>query len=538
MLVLAGGSASAATDQQASLQDNRLLLSSNASTVSETVQTLKLLGVDRLMVAVPWDRVAPDPSSRHVPAGFNGAEPADYPAAGWTRFDRILAQAAAAGMSVNFDLSGGAPLWADKSAPAPSMLHAWYPSATEFGKFAYAVGKRYSGRYTPPGASSPLPRVSDWSIWNEPNVGSSSLSPQTLKGIEVAPSLYRSLLDAAWQGLNATGHRPATDTIIVGQLASTGHLHPGLELGMQPLRFLRALYCVDTSYRPLQGSEAAVRACPTTPVGSRQFPSQHPALFLATGWGHHPYSLQLPQPDLPPPSLGPDWVTFAVLPRLENALDRIQRVYGSSRRLPLYLTEYGIETNPPNPEFPTSPTQQGIYLNQAEYIAWKDPRVRTFPQYLLQDAPPLGHATVSSFATGVEFLGGAPKASFAAYRMPIWMPATSANQDQPLEVWGDVRPAKRYPHFGPPVRIQLDGRTIRSLALTNPEGYFDVHVAFPHSGTVRLAWTYPNGPTIFSRPVAVRVTSGGGSAVGVVAAACGVVLILGGIGTAVRLRRR
>ena len=268
------------------------MLSSNASTVSETVQTLKLLGVDRLMVAVPWDRVAPDPSSRHVPAGFNGAEPADYPAAGWTRFDRILAQAAAAGMSVNFDLSGGAPLWADKSAPAPSMLHAWYPSATEFGKFAYAVGKRYSGRYTPPGASSPLPRVSDWSIWNEPNVGSSSLSPQTLKGIEVAPSLYRSLLDAAWQGLNAhppTG-RPPTRSSWVSLLRpaasssrpGTGHAAAGL-----PARPLLRGYELPAA----AGQRGAVRACPTTPGWFTSIPQPaSSAVSAATGWGHHPYS--------------------------------------------------------------------------------------------------------------------------------------------------------------------------------------------------------------------------------------------------------
>ena len=30
-------------------------------------------------------------------------------------------------------------------------------------------------------------------------------------------------------------------------------------------------------------------------------------------------------------------------------LDRVQQLYGSHARLPVYLTEYGYETNPPRP---------------------------------------------------------------------------------------------------------------------------------------------------------------------------------------------
>jgi hypothetical protein len=30
------------------------------------------------------------------------------------------------------------------------------------------------------------------------------------------------------------------------------------------------------------------------------------------------------------------------------------------------------------------------------------------------------------------------------------------------------------------------------VTITNPQGYFDAHVAFPSSGTVRVAWTPPS----------------------------------------------
>ena len=370
--------------------------------------------------------------------------------------------------------------------------------------------------------TTPLPRVGSWSIWNEPNVGSSSLSPQAVDGVEVAPRLYRALANVAYAGLLATGHAPRTDTILVGETASTGHLDPGLALGMQPLRFLRALYCVDGNYRPLRGEPARLRGCPVDAAGSRVFRADNPALFQATGWSHHPYNL-IAGPDVPSPAADPDWVTLADLPKLERALDAVQEVYGSPRRWPIYLTEYGFETNPPRSDLPTTPALQAAYLNQSEYMTWRDPRVRLLTQYLLQDSPP-GRG---SFASGLMFADAVKKPSFDAYRLPLWIPEMRASRDQPLEVWGCVRPAKRYPRdkVGP-VDIQLNGRTVRSIHVTNPHGYFDVRVAFPHGGSVRLAWRYPGGATVYSRTVTIT-ESGDGSIVAVLVPAAVVLLALG-----------
>ena len=38
-----------------------------------------------------------------------------------------------------------------------------------------------------------------------------------------------------------------------------------------------------------------------------------------------------------------------------------------------------------------------------------------------------------------------------------------------------------------------------TVPITDRYGYFVVHQRFPGSGQVRLAWTYPHGPTVFSR---------------------------------------
>jgi hypothetical protein len=505
VLLLSAASASASKTQESTFQDNRLLLGDPAQ-LPQTLETLKRLGVSRLRISVLWDRLAPSVDSRRPPQGFQGTDPASYLAAAWAPYDAIAADAAKFGIGLNFNLTGAAPLWATRRTPSANLAHVWYPSGPAFGAFAAAVGRRYSGHYTPPGSATALPRVDYWSIWNEPNVGTSSLSPQTVQGIEVGPRLYRSLVDAAYGALRSTGH--GGDTILVGELASTGHADPGSSLGMQPLRFLRALFCVDSGYRPLRASAASARGCPSTAAASRGFRAAHPALFDETGWSHHPYHLTT-APGVKSPDTEPDWVTLADLPKLETALDRLQRLYGSPRRLPIYLTEYGFETNPPRPEFAISPAAQASYLNQAEYLAWRDPRVRTFSQYLLEDAPPGGGSSISSFASGLMFANGTAKPAFNAYRVAIWLPAASVHAGQTLEIWGCVRPAARYPrHRRGVVRIELSGRTLRTVALDNPRGYFDVRVRFERGGAVRLAWREPGGGTLYSSQIKVVAPSG------------------------------
>ena len=44
---------------------------------------------------------------------------------------------------------------------------------------------------------------------------------------------------------------------------------------------------------------------------------------------------------------------------------------------------------------------------------------------------------------------------------------------------------------------------VATIALKGPDCYFDVQQRFPGGGAVRLAWSYPHGPEIFSRTVTV-----------------------------------
>src|SRR5581483_11507137 len=222
-----------------------------------------LLGVQVVRVSMWWNHVAPN----RLPRKFKATDPG---ARGytWGYYDAIIQAAAQAGVGVDLDVMGGAPSWAN--GPGAQGHTHWEPNASDYGQFVQAVATRYSGTYKPAGSTTPLPRVSFWSVWNEPDYGP-SLAPQGLPGhltIDYAPLQYRRLVDAAWSALMASHHTPKTDTIVFGEVAPRGMPYWGVFSGMTPMVFLRSLYCVDTRYRPLRGSAARVRGCPTTAAGT------------------------------------------------------------------------------------------------------------------------------------------------------------------------------------------------------------------------------------------------------------------------------
>jgi hypothetical protein len=488
---------------------------------TDTLDAFRSLGATEVRIFMSWHGIAPDPNSRTPPAGFDATSPAGYPAANWTPYDAAVRAAAARGLGVYFVLTGEAPLWATSVPPRGVVTHnpfVYEPSAARFGDFVQAVASRYDGRFTPSGSSSPLPRVSFWGIWNEPNYGY-DLQPQALAGVEVAPELYRGLVDAAWSALHATGH--GDDTILIGETAPRGASNPGIANGTVPLRFLRALYCVNSSYQELRGSAASARDCPATAAASQRFSAENPGLFEATGFADHPYSLgQDSRPNLPSPANEPDYAGLTDLTKLESTLDRLNAAYGSHTKFPIYNTEFGYQTDPPPSSCGCvflSPTTAAYYLNWAEYIMWSDPRIRSVAQYLLYDAPgPPGQPDESTFSSGLATDTGVPKADYPAFRLPLYLPLTSTGHGRSLEVWGQLRPAPFAEHDGRSARqVQIQFQagsggawtTLRTVTIANPAGYFEVPVTFPKSGSVRLQWTYPAGYGFLPSTTSATVTS-------------------------------
>jgi hypothetical protein len=493
------------------LDDDQLIYSGDQHMVS-TLHTLHSLGVDVVKVSLVWQLIAPNQASNRRPR-FNATNPAAYPPGAWDRWDLLDETAHELGMKVYFLVIGPSPHWAVPKAnrhQGPAL--GWAPRVAEYRQFVEAAGRRYSGSYVPPGPTSgsgsgplqgqPLPRVSYWGIWNEPNE-ISWLTPwyRRISAHQIVltqPSLYRGLVDAAWSGLRASGH--SRDTIMVGETANRGL--------MDPERFVRGLYCVDKSLRPLRGNAAFSLGCPTS--GARAaFVRAHPGIFRSA-FAHHPYGFQT-APNKPAPD--PTFVTLQNLPSFERMLNRIFGAYGRrpAGGVPLYLTEWGYKTNPPNPYVPTSPAAQAAWLNQGEYMAWRERYVRGLTQFLLVDSPPIPHtrknsvAYWSSFQTGLEFINGKPKPSFAAYQIPIWLP--NAHHGGNVAVWGQLRLADHTTTQTGELEFEPSGSStwqpLSSVQAGSPEGFIFTHVSIPSKGTLRLTWTAPDGTVYSSRWVSI-----------------------------------
>ena len=481
--------AAASTTQEAMFQDDVQIKTNPIAALTQ----LHNLGVKRIRVSVNWDSV----ETRRGRYDFRV-------------YDAIDRYATADGISVYFMLTGPAPAWQTGAHPDRNVARGtWEPSTRGFAAFTRAAGTEFNGAHG-------VPRVNFWSIWNEANYGQ-SLSPQTTHGntVQTGAALYRGLVDAAWSALTATGHKPGKDTILIGETAPRGVSDPGDFLGIKPLRFLRAMYCVDGRYQPLRGSSAQAIGCPTTSSGSRSFRKNNPALFSASGFAAHLYALQANPgaPNRPTTVSGnsshsdPDFADLPQLPALERTLDRLNRVYGSHARFPIWNTEYGYRTRPPD-KVGLTPTTAAAYLNWAEYISYHASRLRDYMQYLLVD-PANG-----IFASGLESPRGKAKATLAAYRMPLYLPSTSARRGHTLDVWGGVRPAQvnaALQHKAQTVAIQWRRNsksrwvTVKTLTVTNPSGYIDTRVKFASSGEVRLNWSPKPGGNYYSRTVSISI---------------------------------
>ena len=444
-------SAFAAHTAELSMMDDQALLGASQSQVDSTLARMKALGADRLRVSAFWSDIAPAPHSTKEPARFDPS----YPFAPEYRFaalDRVVGSAAAHGLKVMISLSTPIPYWASR---APSRKNnVWEPDPKQFAAFAYAVTARYGS-------------IADqFAILNEPNQGA-WLQPQSLGGKHVSPHVYAALVRAGYPAIKQAAPKA---TVLVGELASSGRDDPGITRPIRPLRFLRDMSCRDSRFRAVRKG-----AC----KGFK--PLQLDAL------GHHPYALfQSPFRT----SINRDDAAMGDWRALERTLDRLvaARALRPSRgkRFPIYYTEFGYQTDPPDPFAGIPLTRQSRWLQDAAYAAWRTPRVLGLNQFRVSDGRIRGAGPLAfrEFQSGLFFANGKAKPSAATFPNPIEVRSSGRTH---LLVWGQVRPG------GTPTVI-LERRARRSKAFAklatvraSRRGYFQVRVA-RRAGAYRFRW--------------------------------------------------
>jgi hypothetical protein len=468
--------ASARSTQLSVIQDDAKVIASGDQTRAATLDEMRGLGADVIKISISW---------RDLAGGGKPSNPDDpnaYPAAKWAPYDSSVQGAVARGLGVFLNVNGPAPDWASKGGAGTTR-----PNASEFGHFARAVGTRYSGTFVPAGGTTPapapgggstpapcivpplcgsafasqsgaLPAVKLWSIWNEPNLPV-FLLPQrssTKSHYPVSPAIYRNLYRAAYGGLAATGH--GKDTILLGELLPVGKSSKTPRSSIRPLEFLREVACVDRRYHAYKGNSAKIRGC----TGFKAIP--------ISGIAHHPYALAGGPTKRPPSS---DDVTIGTLSRLTKVADRLRARgrFSGPRRPPLWLTEFGVQTDPPDYLFGAPIKRVPTYLGMSERLAEHSSRVYSYSQYPLVD-----DRTTSGFQSGLRFNNGNAKPGiYEEYKLPIFVRRTGSSS---VSFWGGVRSADNggsvtlFSRKGSKGKFTVLKKTVK----LGKRGYFEVRV--------------------------------------------------------------
>jgi hypothetical protein len=276
----------------------------------------------------------------------------------------------------------------------------------------------------------------------------------------VSPGIYRNLYAAALRGLAATGD---TKPVLMGETAPTG---TGKDVA--PLTFLRGTLCLSESYKKTGKCEK----------------------LRVDGYAHHAYSTR--QGPYYKPS-GPNNVTIGVLSRLTKALDRAASAGVVSRRLPVYLTEFGVQSTP-DPLYGVSLQRQAEYRSYSERLAYYNPRVAAFSQYLLTDDEPLKNVSAtekySGFESGLRTASGKAKPALDGFRLPLVV----RRQGGKASLWGLVRPAGGATQVVVQRRDNGKAWTTVATMTTDGRGAFTKSTSLGSSTREwRLRWTAPGG---------------------------------------------
>jgi hypothetical protein len=425
----------------------------NTSTRHRTFLQLKLLGVKALRLELHWHDVAPSPNSSRRPH-FEAETPGPY---AWGQYDAVVAEAQRFKWQVLLTVTAPVPKWA--TAARRDLITR--PDDRDFEEFMVAAGRHYGTE------------VNYWAIWNEPNIPG-WLKPQfNSNGTPASPRIYRGLWQAGYAGLKTAGL--LSPKVLFGETAPFGQdsvnaRREGVNRELAPLLFLRESLCLNSHYRK-------AGTCSMLPI---------------SGYAHHPYTYPALQgPFYRPPNT--DQVTIGSLVRLSNALALAARAHAIPAHVPMYLNEFGVQSVPNS--LGVSLSQQAEYQAISEKIAWGNPGVLSFSQYLFEDEG--AHSGLNGYRTGLETTNGGRKPLYYAFPLPLVVSKTGSG----YSLWGFVRPAEGATKVK--VLVQTPGsRSFRTLKVvkTDSHGYWTLHSSTPGLHW-RVSWRSPTGVAYNGPPI-------------------------------------
>ena len=277
--------------------------------------------------------------------------------------------------------------WAQYGAVLDALHAAGIPAVvTLWGSPRWSNGGRAANRLPTHGfgnfayaAAKRFPWVRQWTIWNEPNtrIYSSPISPR---------DYVRHVLNPAYVLL----HRANRSNRVAGGVTSPR----ATASGMSPSAFMRAM-------RAYHARLDAYAQNPY-PASGRETPSHDPCSWCST-------------------------FTLAHLPQIRA---EVTRYFGS--RTPIWLTEYGYQTSPPDRILGVSPALQAAYVGQASYQVWRQRGVTMLIHFLVRDEP-----EIAGWQSGFFTVRGSAKPSYRSYGLPL---VQVSRRGYRTVLWGQVRP--------------------------------------------------------------------------------------------------
>jgi hypothetical protein len=291
----------------------------------------------------------------------------DDPAYNWELYDRTVNYAAQHRIRMLFSIYG-TPGWANRNAGVnvPPLR------MSDLRNFAYAAAKRYSGTF--PGADGRnLPAVRFWLAWNEPNypIGLKRQYRRSGPGYVIQSAIdYAKICASVYNGVHATLVRG--ERVACGATGPRGNNQPrSSRPTIAPLTFMRALKA----------------------AGLRKFDA----------YAHHPYYGRKTEAPTTRPA-----TTAVTMANIGTLVTEVTKLWGPRR---IWITEYGYQTNPPDPAFGVSYARQAAYMRQAFDIARRNPRIDMMLWFLLRDEPRLG-----GWQSGLLTRTGKKKPAFNVFR--------------------------------------------------------------------------------------------------------------------------
>ena len=192
-------------------------------------------------------------------------------------------------------------------------------------------------------------------------------------------------------------------------------------------------------------------------------------------YAHHPYPST---PAETPSSGGCRTCPSITMATIRKLLILVKRSFGPK---PIWLTEYGYQTNPPDPLLGVPLLKQARLLNIAALRAWRLPRVTMLIQFLYRDEVALGR-----WQSGLVFANNRPKPSLQGFRLPF---AEMQRHGFETVLWGQIRSARP---GRKPYRLEVlhrnQWRPVGHDRLTNNDGFF-IRTIQLKPGTLLRIWS-------------------------------------------------